>query len=190
MLFVVIVFVLVAGSTAVTFQPGPCPVINGVPIDFKKMAGNWYEYANTEDQYNGTLGCTISETFTLKDNITRMFTTSISKSTGNIVGVESEVTAILPGNGVNLVTYTPLAGELTVQYWDLEVVPDSHEISWSCVIEGSKHHIQGIDIYTRSPNPSIDVLERSRQLALERGLAAPEFVLFDNSCYLKSCRCQ
>ncbi|XP_044581408.1 uncharacterized protein LOC123262961 [Cotesia glomerata] len=188
MLFV-IVSVLVAGSSAVTVQPGPCPIIDGVPIDFNKMAGNWYEYADTEDQYNGTLGCIIGETFTLEDNIPRILTTSISKSTGNIVAAESEVTAILPGNGVNLFTYTPLVGESTVQYWDLEVVPDSHEISWSCIIEGP-NHIQGIDIYTRSPNPSIDVIGRARQLALEKGLSVPDFILFDNSCYLKSCSCQ
>ncbi|KAH0555097.1 hypothetical protein KQX54_015217 [Cotesia glomerata] len=180
MLFV-IVSVLVAGSSAVTVQPGPCPIIDGVPIDFNKMAGNWYEYADTEDQYNGTLGCIIGETFTLEDNIPRILTTSISKSTGNIVAAESEVTAILPGNGVNLFTYTPLVGESTVQYWDLEVVPDSHEISWSCIIEGPNHHIQGIDIYTRSPNPSIDVIGRARQLALEKGLSVPDFILFDNS---------
>lgn len=61
----------------------------------------------------------------------------LEQSTGNIVAVESEVTARLPGNGVNLVIHAPLVGEQTLQYWDLEVVPDSHEISWSCIIQGS-----------------------------------------------------
>lgn len=55
------------------------------------------------------------------------------------MAVESEI--ILnhqPRNGMNVITHAPLIGELNShQYWDLEVVPDSYEISWNCRSQGS-----------------------------------------------------
>ncbi|CAD6235106.1 GSCOCG00007809001-RA-CDS, partial [Cotesia congregata] len=172
MLVIVIVSVLIAGSSTVTVQPGPCPNFDGASIDFNRMAGKWYEYANTYDQYNGTLGCTNSDVFTLENNIATLFTTSISKSTGNILAFESEVSKRLPGNELNIVTHIPLIGNHVLHYWALEVIPHSYGIYLFCRNQGS-NHVQSIDIYTRNPTSSVDIIGRARQLALKRGLSVP-----------------
>ncbi|CAD6244927.1 GSCOCG00013536001-RA-CDS [Cotesia congregata] len=190
MLFFVIISLLVFGSSATIVGQGPCPNITGVVVDFNKMVGRWYQYAYTFDPYNDTLKCITYKVTTPKNDRPRMFATAISKSTGSMSAVESEI--ILnhqPRNGMNVITHVPLIGELTShQYRDLEVVPDSYEISWNCRSQGS-NNVQTFGLYTRSPNPSVDVIRRARQLALEKGLAIPNFVKFDNNCYSDKCIC-
>ncbi|CAG5090155.1 Protein of unknown function [Cotesia congregata] len=127
MLVIVIVSVLIAGSSTVTVQPGP---------------------------------------------------------TGNILAFESEVSKRLPGNELNIVTHIPLIGNHVLHYWALEVIPHSYGIYLFCRNQGS-NHVQSIDIYTRNPTSSVDIIGRARQLALKRGLSVPDsFVKFDNNCYL------
>ncbi|KAH0555007.1 apolipoprotein D-like [Cotesia glomerata] len=180
MLFITVISLLVAGTSAGTLQPGPCPNITGVNFDMNRFVGKWREYASTDDVYHNTLRCVTHFWDPPVNGVSNVFSTGIT-STGLLDEVESQAYLSKPDNGIHMTTVIPMIGTQSIEFWDLEDIYDNDSICWSCKEVGS-YNLQTITIWTRRNIPRGDVIGRARQLAGQRGLAAAHFGFYFNPC--------
>ncbi|KAH0549048.1 hypothetical protein KQX54_005368 [Cotesia glomerata] len=165
MLLTSVIFCLVVTrSFAVSVEPGSCPKVSVVDIDMAQMTGRWYMYASTKNRFDSCQKCIIHDWFPVRNGIAPMIATSISTRTGIYLENENEALVNKKDLSLHVTGIGPLFGKLTAIFWSFESVYDSHIIAWVCENQGT-NHAKSVIVFTQEQNPSIDVMERTRQLA-------------------------
>ncbi|XP_074114823.1 uncharacterized protein LOC141537621 isoform X2 [Cotesia typhae] len=116
---------------------GPCPKIVVNKVDFDKHYGEWYEVERSANNYMGSDKCHKLMWGKPVNNVSEVINKSILKSSNIHLSITSH--APLNDEGYIFTYHFPTLGDVSMQYYALDFVPDDYTIIWSCEPRGNKH---------------------------------------------------
>ncbi|KAH0550314.1 hypothetical protein KQX54_018646 [Cotesia glomerata] len=170
MLFVPIIFCLVAGSTALVVEPGHCPDVTVNKMNLTKLSGVWYKYASNENELDEEQKNIKIDMTPPENGVSIATLTSFSKLIGDSIKTVCKVTLTENDEVFKAIFSVPILGKLERTFWNIALDNNAYVVSLACENLGP-NHIKGVALYTRERNPPKDVLLAAQKETEKNGVA-------------------